>query len=222
MSEVNISYIPPGAMSEHLFMDDVSAMLDAQQKHTLAPALWSESIPNVSAAFSLAYGDDHLYIKYYITEPAVKATCYRPNEPVYKDSCVEFFIAFDDDVKYYNLEFNCAGTCLGQYGSNRTDREFLPASLLSQIKHVTILRGVPNGGIAWELTLAVPLSVFKYHPLLKLSCCKARINAYKCGDDLDQPHHLCWSQIQSIEPNFHRSEYFKRVLFTLSETFSVD
>ncbi|MCC8407574.1 hypothetical protein LJ707_01435 [Mucilaginibacter sp. UR6-1] len=222
MSLVNIPYIPAGNFSPYPLMDDVSAMLGAQQTYELTPASWSKGGADVSVSFTLAYSDQYLFVKYFVIEPVVKATYYRPNEPVYNDSCVELFIAFDDDANYYNLEFNCAGTCLGQYGSGRDNRVYLPANLLKQIKHLTVLRAVPNEGIVWELSLAIPLKVFCYHPLLKLSCCNARVNTYKCGDELEQPHHLCWGQIESAEPNFHRIEYFKRVLFTLSETFSVD
>ncbi|GAA4915914.1 hypothetical protein GCM10023313_19320 [Mucilaginibacter defluvii] len=222
MSAMSIPYIPSGILGRYSRMGDASALLDSFPSAQLLPASWCVQVSDVSARFAIAYDKENIYVKYYVTEPIVKATYLSPNDPVYNDSCVELFIAFDNDVNYYNLEFNCAGTCLGQYGSGRYGREFLPAGLLSEIKHITTLRSVSGKGIAWELTVAVSLNVFAFHPLLRLSGTHARINAYKCGDKLDQPHYLCWNQVASDFPDFHRYDSFNGVEFTLSEEFSVD
>ncbi|MCD8741984.1 hypothetical protein LT679_15325 [Mucilaginibacter roseus] len=222
MSIMNIPYIPSGVLGRYSFMDDASVVLDSFPAAHLHPTSWCTAAQHVSARFALAYDRENIYIKYYVNEPVVKAFYLSPNDPVYNDSCVELFIAFDDDINYYNLEFNCAGTCLGQYGSDRDNREFLPAAMLHEIKHVTTLRSVSGRGVAWEMTVAIPLRVFAFHPQLALSGTSARINAYKCGDGLDEPHYLCWNQVKSDVPDFHRYDSFNGVMFTLSEEFSVD
>lgn len=50
------------------------------------------------------YGNEH------------RAAYRQCNEPVFKGSYVEFFIAVDDRGNYYNFEFNTLGTRLGSYG----------------------------------------------------------------------------------------------------------
>jgi len=213
MSTVYIPYIPAQVMEAGNPTEDISAILNRHNRHTLTPAQWCANAAGVKTEFSIAYTDEHLLVKYYVSEPEVKAAYSLTNDPVYKDSCVELFIAFNDDDAYYNLEFNCAGTCLAQYGTNRTDRKFLPVNVLSDIRHMTTVKALAEGNIGWELTLIIPAAMFIHHPQLELSAGSARINAYKCGDDLQQPHYLCWGQIDSAEPDFHLSRFFKAVRF---------
>src|SRR5690606_972047 len=134
------------------------------------------------------------------------------------DSCVEFFIAFDDDSSYYNLEFNCTGTCLAGYGTGRGEkRKLLPASVIRNIRQQSLVK-TGNPDISWELTLLIPLSVFCHHRFVSLKNQDCRVNFYKCGDDLPQPHYLCWSPIQAPAPDFHRPEFFAPARFQFSES----
>ena len=63
--------------------------------------------PEVS--FSIAHDDQHIFLKYVVHEKSIKATTIDHNGPVWKDSCVEFFVSPADDGIYYNFEFNCIG-----------------------------------------------------------------------------------------------------------------
>lgn len=58
--------------------------------------------------FKIAYGDDAIFLKFLVREKHFRATCKQINDPVWNDSCVEFFIGFDDGA-YYNFEFNALG-----------------------------------------------------------------------------------------------------------------
>ena len=156
------------------------------------------------------------FLKFYVVENEVKASYYKPDDPVYKDSCVEFFISFDGDEEYYNLEFNAIGTCKLNFGKNRNQRLRISDELIKTIRFLaTIQNNTINNsqGIKWELTLMIPIAVFSKHIIKSLSQKKCSGNFYKCGDDLPVPHFLCWNNIQSAEPDFHLRKYFGEILF---------
>src|SRR5471030_1769809 len=83
----------------------ISALLD-KNKNPIDIAPWPQFAGDLKVSFSMAHSGDHIFIKYDVTENEVLARYKHINDPVYKDSCVEFFIAFDDDKAYYNIEFN--------------------------------------------------------------------------------------------------------------------
>lgn len=195
-------------------VEDISAMLDTYERRQIKHAPWSAGAKQPQASFAVAYNADGIYLKYYVTEHTLKAEYSRFNDPVFEDSCVEFFIAFDEDTKYYNLEFNCMGTSRAQYGQHKTGRTFVPVSLLKTISHQTLIRNNTIGNIQWELTLCIPKILFKFHPDLSLENSRARVNFFKCGDGLPEPHYLCWNKIEAQSPEFHLSQFFKEINFS--------
>ena len=195
-------------------LEDVSKALDGLERRHIRYAPWANGSEQPKASFALAYGDNDIYLKYYVNEHTLKAEYSKFNDPVFEDSCVEFFVSFNDDVNYYNLEFNCMGTCRAQYGQNKTGRTFLPVSVLKTIRHQTLVKNNTVGNIQWELTLCIPKKVFKYHPALLFKESKAKVNFFKCGDGLPQPHFLCWNKVEAQMPEFHLSRFFKEVTFS--------
>jgi hypothetical protein len=144
----------------------------------------------------------------------VQAAFGRTNEPVYQDSCVEFFISFDEGATYYNFEFNCIGTVLAGYGRGRTDRQWLSGDVLDTINtQSTVLRKGKDRMPQWELTVVLPLKVFTFQNIDSLQGQQARANFYKCGDHLPVPHFLAWSNIESDSPDFHLPQFFGTLLF---------
>jgi len=198
---------------------NISDLLDNLEGNPVNIELWPNyskyyDVPKVS--FKIAHGGDGIFIKYDVEEHEVLAKYRKTNDPVYKDSCVEFFIAFDNDKSYYNLEFNRLGTCLGGFGPHEESRTFLPAELLETIKYErTILqkRETKEPVINWTLTLAIPVSVFRYHKLNSLKGKKGSVNFYKCGDNLTQPHYLAWNNIKVPKPSFHQPDFFGSAAF---------
>jgi hypothetical protein len=195
-------------------ISEISDLLDQQKRNPIDTEPWPDypeyfDVPKVW--FNIAYSGDHLFIKYDVTEHEVLAQYKEINDPVYKDSCVEFFIAFDDDKEYYNVEFNRLGTCLASFGAERENRTQLPVDILKTIKYERALDQINDTSepaINWTLTVAVPVTVFSFHHLATLQHKKARMNFFKCGDDLSQPHYLAWNNIISPAPNFHLPQFF--------------
>lgn len=216
----NITYITqlPG-VNQNTPVGSIVILLEKERSYPINIQPWPEypeyyDLPKVS--FKIAHGNDCIFIKYEVEEHEVLARYRNTNDPVYKDSCVEFFIAFGDENSYYNLEFNRLGTCLGGFGTPDETRTLLPAELLETIRYErTILQ--KNGGreptINWTLMLIIPMQVFCFHQVNVLKGKKCRVNFYKCGDDLTQPHYLAWKNIVIPKPDFHQPDFFGNAEF---------
>lgn len=205
-----------GAVSKDSPIEHLSLLLDSYEKHLVGIAPWPQYGYRPDVHFAIAYSNDCVFIKYYVSEKSVKAIYKQPNEPVHKDSCVEFFVSFGDEPGYYNFEFNCAGTCMLGFGTSKTDRKLLPEAVVRMIRHLALLKPVNNpadGNISWELTLMIPLEVFSHHSFTSLNGEQCRGNFYKCGDELPEPHFLAWNDIKSTDPDFHLPEFFGRMKF---------
>ncbi|MEO7213870.1 carbohydrate-binding family 9-like protein [Mucilaginibacter sp.] len=196
-------------------MKSIAFFLDGEEQQDLDSAPWHQAGHLPQASFSLAHNQQGIYLKYKVSEQHVLTRYKNINDPVYKDSCVEFFIAFGDDKNYYNFEFNSLGTALCGYGGSKTDRFDLPVDIAATINTLstTIPQDAETGLYNWELTLFFPFSVFVHHNKLDLKEQACRVNFYKCGDDLPEPHFLSWVPIEHPYPEFHLPEQFGSVVF---------
>src|SRR5688572_7975442 len=164
-------------------MHEISETLDALRRHAIDLAPWPEYdyVPEVT--FSIAHGNDCIFLKYYVSESVVKARWYKPNDPVFKDSCVEFFISFDNDKDYYNCEFNVIGTCKFNYGRKRNRRKLITEKSISLINYFATIQNERDPGkatrIHWELTLMIPVKTFSERQISSLSGKKCRGNFFK-------------------------------------------
>lgn len=165
--------------------------------------------PEVS--FRIGYTNDAVLLHYKVTEKSVRAHYGKDDDPVYKDSCVEFFISPGGDQIYYNLECNCIGTILFG-GGEPGNRDRADAEVMNTIGRWAGLGTAPFderiGQTEWEVALVVPFTAFYKHRLSSLSGQDIRANFYKCGDDLTTPHFLSWSPIRVERPNFHLPAFF--------------
>ncbi|WP_295670214.1 carbohydrate-binding family 9-like protein [uncultured Mucilaginibacter sp.] len=212
MSLLKVPYLP-GIHYGSSALD--SADLFSQTKpNKLTCEPWPAVFDRPEVTFNIGYGDDAIFLAFCVKEKHFKAIYQRTNEPVYKDSCVEFFITFDDDETYYNFEFNAIGTALVGYGLPG-DRELLPALLISDIKSTASNKTVRGDSLPfeWELSLVIPFSLFYKHSISTLKGMACKANFYKCGDDLPEPHFLCWNNIIADKPNFHLPQYFGALIF---------
>lgn len=65
----------------------------------------------------------------------------------------------------------------------------------------------------WELTLMIPLEVFSYHQINSLKGRQSKVNFFKCGDELPEPHFLAWRNIIAASPDFHLPDFFGTMHF---------
>jgi len=191
----------------------VSLLIDSVKRNELSEVPWTKYKYHPAVAFTIAYNTDAVFLKYYVTEKSIRAINSAINSAVWEDSCVEFFISFDEDEAYYNFEFNCIGTARVGYGKSKQDRELLPVALISQITYQSVITNHEGNDIQWELTLSIPKKLFCFNEVTTLKGKKCRSNFYKCGDNLPTPHFVSWSGIQSVEPDFHLPEFFGALHF---------
>lgn len=178
----------------------------------IAIANWKEFDYVPSVTFKILHNCSSILLCYDVEEKHISAAYNRINEPVYKDSCVEFFISFDGN-NYYNFEFNCIGTPLVGYGtSDKSSRILLPPEQVALIETDSQLH-VTKTKARWTLIVQIPVALFSAHAIRSLKGLRCSGNFYKCGDDLPIPHFLSWNTINYPEPNFHLPQFFGELLF---------
>lgn len=198
-------------------VDAFTKKLSQSPKHAINHSPWNYEFSG-EVDFNIAYTDAGIFLRFNVIEESLLATYTKINDPVYKDSCVEFFISLNNEDAYYNFEFNPTGTCLAGYGTSVNKRELLSTEKIKQIniisssfKSVTFKE---QEMINWQLTLFIPNQAFQFHKIESFKGQKANVNFYKCGDDLPKPHFVCWNPITDTpEPNFHLPKHFGKAEF---------
>jgi len=195
--------------------------IDKQEKlleHKIKQVNWAEDYsyqPDVRLIIS--HAENIIYLKFVVNEDAVMARVTEDNGDVWTDSCVEFFISFDE-TGYYNFEFNCIGTLLIRFQKEKNIFELASKEVLDTVIRKSSLGTIPfeekTGNQSWELSVAIPVTAFFKHKIESLSGLKVRCNFYKCGDNLSKPHFLSWSPINYPVPNFHIEEFFGEGIFS--------
>ena len=141
-------------------------------------------------------------------ETAPKAVYTNYNEPVYTDSCMEFFCDWLGDGRYVNMEMNANGTLLSCIGPDRHART--PVADLSG-GEIFPVEGVVCDG-HWQVTAEIPTALLcKILGVNTIPFGKGytfRGNFYKCGDETPIPHYGMWNPVGTEKPDFHRPEYF--------------
>ncbi len=165
------------------------------------------------------YSPNFLYAFFKAWEPRIRVTYTNFQDPVYKDSCVEFFIDPFPEKKlgYLNIETNALGTMLIHFGRERGTRVPVPREALAGFEVKPSIKGPVDGAYGadfWTLAYRLPLSLFeKYYGGRMGRGQVARGNFYKCGDKTEIPHFGAWNPIESPKPDFHLPEYFGRIIF---------
>ncbi len=194
--------IPDGSGATALNWEDVASV-------RLEHYLWMDNgyRPEVTAA--LGWTPERLYVRFNVRESEPTVRYHKINEPVYKDSCVEFFLqpCPGSDPRYLNFELNAAGVLLLKLGSGREDRVFLNAGEADIFK-IRAGAGIPGeGACCWTLEFSIPWVWLKtlFPDFRPERGTVFRGNLYKCGDETPLPHYGCWNLVTSPTPDFHRS-----------------
>ena len=141
-------------------------------------------------------------------ETAPKAVYRRYNEPVYTDSCLEFFCDWLGDGRYINMEMNANGTLLSCIGPDRHART--PIADLSD-GEIFVVKGEIEPA-SWNVTAYIPTALLcRILGVDGIPFGKGytfRGNFYKCGDETAVIHYGMWNPIGTEKADFHRPEYF--------------
>lgn len=165
--------------------------------------------------FFVAYSSSAICIHYKVTGEGLKALFAKDQEPVWQDSCVEFFCKRVDQEGYFNFEFNCIGTCLSAVHNTREDKTSRPEEQMRKILRHSSLKKVTfdeQPGIAeWSLTVAIPFELLGLDGNSLPQ--KILANFYKCGDGTRNVHYVSWAPIAVEQPDFHRPDFFGEIYF---------
>jgi hypothetical protein len=199
-------------------LEEISARMDKEaRKLNIDTINWKDYNYKPEVNFSIAYGDDEIYLKYFIKEYYFKAEKNETNQMVCEDSCVEFFVSPEDDGIYYNFEFNGIGTCLLGTGTGRDNSTRSNPEIIKKIRRHTSVGTEPvkekEGPFEWTITIAIPLEVFFHHKVGNLQGKTFRANFYKCGDMLKVPHYVTWNPVGTDNPDYHQPEFFGLLKF---------
>lgn len=133
-------------------------------------------------------------------------------DPVYTDSCMEFFADWLSDGRYINFEMNANGALLSCVGADRHTRT--PVAEFLAGRYFPVSSEVREDH--WSVTAEIPLSMLS--AILGVEAIKVepgfafRGNFYKCGDNTEKVHYGMWNPVGTEKPDFHRPEYFGELI----------
>ncbi|MGL5318048.1 MAG: carbohydrate-binding family 9-like protein [Bacteroidales bacterium] len=213
MKTLNVPYLPE---LDQMDADQISnVMEESAVRQSIGHANWSEFPYRPICTFDIARTDTKLYLRYFVRGNCLKALYTNDQDPVWQDSCVEFFAQIPGEKEYYNFEFNCIGTCLASKRENRDNATSLSPEQMKTILRMPSLGTRPfhemQGLFAWDLIVAIPFDVLGLDGTNLPE--KIKANFYKCADETSLPHYLSWNPIATEKPNFHCPEYFGEIYF---------
>ncbi len=146
-------------------------------------------------------------LRMWCSEKDPRTTYTNYNDPVYKDSAMEFFASFNNESKLYmNFEMNSAGAFLSAVRVDRKNKT--PIDKIIDVSKIKVVSDKNENG--WSVETFYPLDVIKalfgVDSFSKGYSFKG--NFYKCGDDTDIPHFGSWSPIALEKPDFHCPDFF--------------
>lgn len=212
MKKLKIPYINSTTVKD---VNELFMQLETLERLSMACNPWPEYATETKAEFIIAHDRDSILLNYKIAEKYLMANEVN-NGNIHNDSCVEFFIAFDDEKAYYNMEFNCLGFTKIGYGVKRSGRELLSLEVIKKLGFSSRINSNmkdQNEGFDWEIILVIPKEIFIHNEIGSFDKMKARGNFYKCGDGLPEPHFLSWNMIHAAKPDFHRLDSFGMLEF---------
>jgi len=149
----------------------------------------------------------------------IKCTRTEPQEDVYKDSCVEFFVQPKETGGYFNFEFNCGGTLLASHITDptRTPSGFKAFTRFTraQCDQVIVYHSMPKRVSPeieeerlWLLEFFIPFALLEdfVGPVTRKHGQIWRGNFYKCADESSHPHWGAWAPVNAL--NFHLPKCF--------------
>ena len=175
--------------------------------------------PKVTA--KALYSSTPLFIRFQVQEKYIQAKHTELQSMVCQDSCVEFFVA-PINAGYYNFEVNCIGTLHLGYGKERHNRIKIEDSDLKQInistslpKGIAIPSSITGPKSGYSVSYSIPFSLFEKYSNTELPRQGTVWNAnfYKCGDLTPEPSWGAWNPVKTLQPDFHRPEFFGEIIF---------
>ena len=156
-----------------------------------------------------------IVVRLFTREPEPRAVYTQRDDPVWTDSCLEFFFQAKRGGAYVNLEMNANGAYLAAVGPNRAERRFLQ-SFTDLAVDVAPFRRADGWGVEAFIPFALASACFG-RPFSLAAGDSFFANAYKCADAAPQPHYQALFPVGVPSPDFHRPEFFGTITVTEAE-----
>lgn len=195
--------------NELCFYDDPK-QFEKECFHRLTSYHWESAPPyRPLTYFKVGVVGDSLVAILKCYEENPRTVCVNRDEPVYTDSCLEFFVApIEGRDEYINVEMNSEGVFLSEFGKGKYDRVFI-STLTDKIPVVESFKGDDAGGAYWGVMVTLTKDFFcELYKINDFSFTKIKANFYKCGDGCEIPHYLAFSPVTTLPPGFHNPECF--------------
>lgn len=161
---------------------------------------------NVSATAKLAYDDEGLIVKLHTKEFEHRCVEKGPFGIPCEDCCLEFFFSpFEEDNRYFNIEFNSnacmylgIGTCVEDLIRLVPEEENIFKPIIEKSEN------------EWGIEYKIPTSFIKrfFSDFELYEGKKMRANFFKCADMTTPAHYLSWSKVDEKNFTFHQRENF--------------
>lgn len=165
---------------------------------------------SVSAKAQLCYDHTALYVRLEAVEENIRAVHKGLLDPVCEDSCLEFFFSpMAGDSRYFNIEVNPNGAIYLGFGRNVQGLQRIVAENPAIAPAITFTE---NG---WTAEYAIPYDFIRlfFPEFAPTAGSSIRANCYKCGDETETPHWLCWAPIPEGTDTFHCPQHFGTMYF---------
>ncbi|MFQ5735192.1 MAG: carbohydrate-binding family 9-like protein, partial [Planctomycetaceae bacterium] len=169
----------------------------------------------------LLWDDEHLYVSFHCRDAHVTAEHTKRDSPVYRDDCVEVFIAPNPKHpdNYFNIEMNVKGAFLDQHHPDGPGVKRKQQWNATGVKIGVTVDGTLNDDSdtdrGWVLEVAVPFK--NYGKVAANTPPKAgdvwRLNLNRLGGQTN-PQYSQWSSSRTKKPAFHVPRDFGRVTFS--------
>lgn len=198
--------------------DDAITMLDRRGSRCLIDSLnWANQYPYAPlTSVTAGHSGTTIFIDFFVRCNYLRAVNDKDLSPVSQDSCVEFFVSPDpNDTLYWNFEFNCIGTLNASFRRERAHPTRLTPEQLKRVIRRASCGNRPfceiEGMFTWNILIAIPLDLLgiKYRhgiPVIMTG------NLNKCASATSAPHYLSWNPIDTPTPDFHRPEFFGKII----------
>lgn len=174
---------------------------------------WDETGYCPEVEFFPSMTENGFRMQVHVKESNPKRVMTEHFQPVHLDSCVEWFVNFSPETSksYFNFEVNANGVMNVAFRKNR--HEFCSMTL-EDVEQLGIKATVEE--TYWCVEYEVPFALIEKYfvGFRRKDEVEVLTNFYKCGDETEYPHYGVWKKINTPEPDFHRPEYFCKLLFS--------
>jgi len=169
--------------------------------------VYREPAPWVQAWAQIAWNEEKLFVRLRANEEEIRAEERGPVGSPCEDSCLEFFFSpMEDDIRYFNIEYNPNACIYLGLGVNVQTLVRLIPEDIDELFFPKVQRF--EGG--WEVSYEIPYSfIRRVFPNFEAKSGKVmRANCFKCAEKTSRAHFKTWSPVRGGQMSFHRPDCF--------------